>query len=100
MKGFRQTLSWAPLFRFVFGISNNNGRLERERVTPIEARSLGKISDLLLKIEHLSNNNLCHSCAVRVTVNNSNRFQIYGVTRSYSSHPFLRALDIMKKSNS
>ena len=51
---------------------HKNGRLEEERVTPIEAHSLVKIIELLLKIEHrymLSNNGLCpcaaaHMCTI------------------------------------
>ena len=47
----------------------------------------------------LSNNGLCLCAAVQyvllflVRFNNSDRFQIYGVTRSYSSRPFLCTLD-------
>ena len=51
---------WLPHWRYTISCNemctaraHKNGRLEEERVTPIEAHSPGKIIELLLKIEHL-----------------------------------------------
>ena len=58
-------------FRYLSNLASRahkNGRLEEERVTPIEAYSPVKIIELLLKIEHwhmLSNNRLCLCAAAQ-----------------------------------
>ena len=46
-------LRFSQKIQYIKTRAHKNGRLEQERVTPIEAHCLGKIIELLLKIEYL-----------------------------------------------